>query len=96
MGSCGWQYPKNFDERFFTRFFNIFENNVQVAYILVFGILEKLLIVLKTDISTYLLGLLLALACSANTVSLKTKQSNGSTSVSSIHFLQQLALKTHV
>ena len=29
MGSCGWQQPTNFDERFFTRFFKTFENNDQ-------------------------------------------------------------------
>ena len=27
MGSCGWQHPTNFDERFFTSFFKTFENN---------------------------------------------------------------------
>ena len=59
------------------------------AYFLVFGILEKLLIVLKTDISKALHSL--AGPCSANTASLKTKQSHSCISFSSIHFLQYIA-----
>ena len=61
------------------------------AYFLVFGILEKLLIVLKTDtfkLYTHSLGLLLTLDCPDNIASLKTKQSKSYTSFSSIHSLQ--------